>query len=391
MAANPLFLLGLGAMRISGSDAEKTIRYAIDQGINFIDTAYIYQNGKNEEMLGRALKDGYREKVFLATKLPLFLIKRSSDFDKYFNISLKRLKTNYIDYYLLHMLGDIKTLKKLFDLGLKDWILAKKESGEIRNIGFSFHGSKNDFIELIDYYHFDFCMVQYNYLDEYNQAGIEGIRYAALKNILVLVMEPLRGGLLVKNLPHKVQEFFRKNFPEESFVSIALRYPLSEPKVSLVLSGMRTIAEIDTNLKITKVAKLLSKEEIAIYSEARKLILENIRVDCTGCGYCLPICPKKVDIVSCFNLYNEYFNVSKRKSKLQYMQVTGLFGTKHSYASLCIHCKKCEPHCPQKIRISEELKLVKRKMEKFTFKAVRFFVKFRLNKKRKEKNDENQN
>jgi len=343
MVDNQLSILGLGAMRITGSDAEKTVRYAIDQGINFIDTAYIYQNGKNEEMLGRALMNGYRKKVFLATKLPLFLVKGPNDFDKFFNTSRKRLKTNYIDYYLLHMLGDVKTLKKLFDFGLKEWFLAKKDIGEIRNIGFSFHGSKADFIELIDYYRFDFCMVQYNYLDEYNQAGIEGIRYAADKNIPVLVMEPLRGGLLVKNLPSKVKDLFNEKFPEESYVSIALRYPLSEPTVSLVLSGMRTITEIDANLKTAENIKPLTDEEFSVYGKARELLLTNIKVDCTGCGYCLPTCPKKIDIISCFNLYNEYFNLSKRKSKLQYMQITGLFGTKHSYASLCIQCKKCEP------------------------------------------------
>ena len=389
MVDNQLSILGLGAMRITGSDAEKTVRYAIDQGINFIDTAYIYQNGKNEEMLGRALMNGYRKKVFLATKLPLFLVKGPNDFDKFFNTSRKRLKTNYIDYYLLHMLGDVKTLKKLFDFGLKEWFLAKKDIGEIRNIGFSFHGSKADFIELIDYYRFDFCMVQYNYLDEYNQAGIEGIRYAADKNIPVLVMEPLRGGLLVKNLPSKVKDLFNEKFPEESYVSIALRYPLSEPTVSLVLSGMRTITEIDANLKTAENIKPLTDEEFSVYGKARELLLTNIKVDCTGCGYCLPTCPKNIDIISCFNLYNEYFNFSKRKSKLQYMQITGLFGTKHSYASLCIQCKKCEPYCPQKIIISEQLMHVKRKMEKLAFKIVRFFVKFRINKKRKEKNNEN--
>ncbi len=365
-----LSTLGFGCMRFPKDEreTERQIIYAIENGVNYFDTAYIYPN--SETVLGRILSKGYRDRVKIATKMPPYLIKKYTDFDRIFNAQLERLQTDHIDYYLMHMLADVQTWNRLLSLGFLEWVEDKKKSKQIMNLGFSYHGGKEIFIELVDIFDWDFCMLQYNYLDENKQAGKTGLEYAYEKRLPIIVMEPLRGGKLVTNLPKEVYTLFDSSHIKRSPAEWALRWVWNHPEVMVVLSGMNSMEMIDENIRIASDAKAgdLDQNELEIFNKVKRILDEKTKVPCTGCNYCMP-CPSGVDIPTCFACYNEIEIEGKFSALKKYIMLTSL-KTEKKNASLCIKCKKCESHCPQKIIISEEMAKVGDALEGIYFKPL---------------------
>jgi len=371
-----LSALGLGCMRFPRKgvrlDQEKTtgmVKAAIAHGVNYFDTAYIYPG--SEEALGTALHDtGLRDKVKIATKLPLVLCKNSADFDKYFNRQLARLKTDRVDYYLMHMLCDTGRWELLKSMGIIEWIRRQKSQGKIINLGFSYHGGRHEFLQLIDAYDWDFCMIQYNYLDEHNQAGKSGLQYAAQKGLPVFVMEPLRGGMLANALPKAAAEIFASSGKGRTAVQWGLRWVWDQPEVTLLLSGMGDITQIEQNCAAAaeSSAGCLSDAEREAYPRAVKAINRATKVPCTACGYCMP-CPANVDIPTCLSCYNESHGKYVDGMRHYFMN-TGAISSKQSNASKCIDCGKCEEHCPQSIEIRSQLKKVRRRLESFWYRPL---------------------
>ncbi len=368
-----LSILGFGCMRFpkNTDDVEKQIVYAIENGVNFFDTAYTY--GKSEEILGKILAKGYRKKVKLATKLPPHLIKSYQDFDKIFNKQLQRLQTDYIDYYFIHALTDLKIWERLVKLGICEWINEKKKQGRIINLGFSYHGGENEFLKLIDGYDWDFCMIQYNYLDENKQAGRKGLCYAHEKQIPVIVMEPLRGGTLVKNLPSSVLKLMQKTDKAKTPAEWGLRWVWHHQEVTLLLSGMNDLAMVKENIKVASQVEGLNEKEKAMFQEIQKLMLNSSQIPCTGCNYCLP-CPYNVDIPTCFSCYNDYKIEGWGRGVVKYIMQTSLKQEAQN-ASRCTQCGICEKKCPQNIAIRSELTKVQKKLEGIHYRPMRFIIK----------------
>ena len=364
-----LSILGFGCMRfqrklgsIDFEEAEREVLSAIEQGVNYFDTAYIYPG--SEELLGKILeKNGCRDKINIATKLPHYMIRKPEDLDRYFAEQLQRLRTDHVDYYLMHMLPDVTTWERLKGLGVEQWLAKKKASGVIRNVGFSYHGNTNAFQALIDAYDWDFCQIQYNYIDEHTQAGRRGLQYAAAKGLPVIIMEPLRGGRLVNALPPKALKAFAAAEPKRTPAEWGLRWLWDQPEVTVVLSGMNSMEMVAENCRIASEAEAgeLTAEDRALYERVKAAINEKIKVGCTGCGYCMP-CPKGVDIPGAFRCYNARYTEGFYTGMKEYFMCTTLRG-KRSNASLCVKCGRCEQHCPQGIHIREELDNVKRVME----------------------------
>jgi predicted aldo/keto reductase-like oxidoreductase len=308
-----LSILGFGCMRLpskaGAADEAKSIaliRGAIARGVNYFDTAYVYQGGKNETVLGLALEGGYRERVKIATKLPPYMVRKLEGAQKIFSTQLERLKTDHIDYYLLHMLTGKSMFDRMDSLGVLEWMEGLKASGAIGNIGFSFHGAGRDFQEVLKAYPWDFCQIQYNYMDEQNQAGTAGLELAAALGITVIVMEPLRGGSLATKLPPEVQRVFKERGAGKSPAEWALRWVWNRSEVTLLLSGMNEEAQLEENLRIASDAKAgaLGQAEMGVFEEVRRILMEKTKVPCTACGYCMP-CPSGVSIPTCFSAYNE--------------------------------------------------------------------------------------
>ena len=363
-----LSILGYGCLRyskkgtaIDQEKAEKEMAYAIEQGVNYFDTAYTY--GGSEECLGTFLAKGFRDKVNIATKLPHYYVKKQGDMDRYFNEQLQRLRTDHIEYYLMHMLNDIATWERLVSLGITDWIEGKKKSGQIGQIGFSFHGGTEQFCKIIDAYDWDFCQIQYNYMDEYTQAGTAGLEYANKKGMPVIIMEPLRGGRLVNALPQGAKKIFAEAEPKRSAAEWGLRWIWNHPQVNVILSGMNDIEQVKENVRIASEAKAdsFTKEDQDVIERVKKEINRHIKVPCTGCSYCMP-CPQGVDIPTCFAAYNTRYTDSWFAGMKAYFMCTTL-KTNPTVASKCIGCGKCERRCPQGIHVREELKQVKKHME----------------------------
>jgi len=382
-----LSILGFGYMRLpqkkgGGIDEERAIRqlrYAIDHGINYVDTAPIYHFGKSEPILGRALADGYREKVRIATKLPPWSVFSRADMDRILAGQLEIFKTDHIDYYLLHSLGK-DSWDKLLRLGVLEFLDTAKKDGRIKNAGFSIHSNTETFKEIIDAYNWDFCQIQFNYLDEHNQAGIEGLKYAASKQIAVMVMEPLRGGNLAGHVPDDVQKIWDTAPVKRSAAEWGLRWVWNHPEVTVVLSGMNEEAHIDENLRVAETALpgSLTEPDLAVLEQARQTYRRLMKVDCTGCRYCMP-CPAGVNIPECFAFYNNtaFFPHSRENKFLYIGRLGGIMGDTPSYAGLCKHCGKCERICPQHIPIQQRLEEVSAVMEgrgmvvkRFAMKAV---------------------
>ncbi len=373
-----LSILGFGCMRFpmkgSSIDEPRTIamiRDSIEKGVNYFDTAYFYHAGKSESLLGEALSGGYRERVKIATKLPPFMVSKLEGAKKIFENQLSKLKTDYIDYYLLHMLSDTATFDRMVKIGVIEWMEQLKKEGTIRNIGFSFHGSKAEFEQLIKAYPWDFCQIQYNYLDENNQATRSGLELAYSLDIPVIVMEPLRGGKLVNNLPEEVIKEFKSHDPNSTPAEWALRWIWNHPEVTVILSGMSDENQVEENIKLASkmTPNSLTEEELTVFDRVRAILLEKTKVPCTGCGYCIP-CPAGVNIPGCFSSYNDKYLLRDKKSRIKYMQTLGVTSKKPAFASLCTECGKCERHCPQNIQIRKELKIVKKEMEGIFFKPI---------------------
>jgi predicted aldo/keto reductase-like oxidoreductase len=365
-----LSALGFGAMRlpmqkgrIDEERARNQIRLAIDKGVNYIDTAFLYHEGESEEFLGRALQDGYRQKVKLATKLPPSEVKKREDMNTILGIQLRKLQTDYIDYYLLHGL-EANSWRKLRDLGILEFLEEIKTAKKIKNAGFSFHGDYQTFKEIIDAYDWVFCQIQYNFLDEDIQAGTEGLHYAASKNIAVMVMEPLRGGMLASRLPKEVKKIYERANKQRSAAEWGLLWVWNHPEVTVVLSGMNHENQVIENIKTCEHALpgSMTPIELGIIGEVAKCYKRLIKVRCNGCGYCMP-CPYGVNIPLCFSFYNQYFTTD-RKLKTRALYGLNLMGgsSEPADASLCKNCGKCMKICPQQIAIPVELKNVSKRL-----------------------------
>ena len=377
---NKISVLGYGCMRFSSKgmklDYEKTakeIMEAYNAGVNYYDTAYVYSG--SEELLGRVLEENkIRDKVNIATKLPHYMIKTLKDIDDKFNEELKRLRTDHIDYYLMHMLTDIKSWERLKDLGIEKWIKDKKKSGQIKQIGFSYHGNSDMFCKLIDSYDWDICLIQYNYLDENSQAGKTGLQYAASKGIPVNIMEPLRGGRLVNQLPEKARKLFNNYEKKMSPAECSFRWLWNQKEILCVLSGMNSLEMVKENTSFADNAKVgeFTKEDQELLEKVVEAINEKMKVPCTGCRYCMP-CPRKVDIPGTFSAYNKYYTDSKFVALKEYFMCTALRKDATS-ASNCVKCGKCETHCPQGIEIRKELENARKKLESPIYKIVKKVV-----------------
>ena len=364
-----LSALGFGCLRfpqkhgrIDLEETEREILLAVEQGVNYFDTAYIYPG--SEAALGQILeRNGLRSRVNIATKLPHYLIKSREGLEKLFQEQLKRLRTDHVDYYLMHMLNDTDTWKRLQSLGIEDWIREKKASGAIGQVGFSYHGNSQVFCRLVDAYDWDFCQIQYNYMDEHSQAGRRGLHHAHAKGLAVIIMEPLRGGKLVNLLPEKAKKLFAAYPVKRSPAQWALRWLWDQKEVTVVLSGMNSMDMVRQNAATaadTRVGELTQPER-ALYASVVDAINENMKVGCTGCGYCQP-CPKGVDIPGTFAAYNRCYTEGKFWGLREHLMNTAL--RKNSTAAFnCVGCGKCERHCPQNIPIREKLQEASKELE----------------------------
>lgn len=372
---NDISILGFGCMRFSKKGnsididkAETEIMAAYKAGVNYYDTAYIYPG--SEVAVGEIFeRNGIREKINIATKLPQYMISSRAAIDKYFDEELSRLRTTYIDYYLMHHLTDVYMWEKLKTIGILEWIKDKKDSGQIRNIGFSYHGNTENFLKILNDFDWDFCQIQYNYLDENSQAGAEGLKAAAAKGIPVVIMEPLRGGKLVNMLPDMAKKTFADSGRSWTPAEWAFRWLYNQPEVTCVLSGMNSVEMVEENCRTADeaVAGHLTDEDFKLLSIVTEQIHEKEKVGCTGCRYCMP-CPKNVDIPGTFRCYNAMYTESKYEGRFEYAQTVGL--TKEpAFATQCIECGKCEKHCPQNIPIREKLKEADKALRPLPFKV----------------------
>ena len=374
---NDLSVLGFGCMRfrrkaggIDMEEMEKEILLAIDRGVNYFDTAYIYPG--SEAALGKVLeKNGLRKQVVIATKLPHYLIRDLDGLEKLFREQLRRLRTDYVDYYLMHMLNDVQTWHRLEQMGVREWVAERKASGAIRQVGFSYHGNTDMFCRILDAYDWEFCQIQYNYLDEHSQAGRRGLEYAAGKGIPVVIMEPLRGGRLVGMLPEKAKAMFDGFSVKRSYAEWGLRWLWDQKDVTVVLSGMNTEEMILENVRIASevLPRSVTEAEKDLYEQVVRVIREQVKVGCTACGYCQP-CPMGVDIPGAFAAYNRWYGEEKKGAFLDYLKCT-TFRKNGTAVSNCIGCGKCEKHCPQNIAIREELQNVRGTLETPLYRIIR--------------------
>lgn len=365
-----LSVLGFGCMRLPMKDqttvdearAIKQIRLAIDNGVNYVDSAPPYHSGESEKILGKALQDGYRKKVKIATKLTPFLLNKAEDMETMLNVQLKKLQTDHIDYYLLHGL-EADYWKKLQGFEVIKFLNKAKKDGKIVNMGFSFHGSLKTFKEIIEANDWTMCQILYNLLDEKTQAGTEGLKYAASKNLAVMVMEPLRGGLLAAKLPSEVQQIYENSGIKRSPAEWGLRWVWNHPEVTVALSGMNDESQVTENLKTAEIAmsNTMKPEELKVTTEVAQTFRRLLKVPCTGCQYCMP-CPNGVNIPGNFQVYNEYqMYGEEQKSRVMYgMMLMGGLNGKRADAALCKECKVCAERCPQHIAIPEKLKEVEK-------------------------------
>ena len=367
--------LGYGCMRFTkkgpGVDfakAEQEVMRAIESGVNYFDTAYLYPG--SEACLGEVLqKHQCRDDVLIATKLPQIMIRSAKAIEKTFQEQLKRLQTDYVDYYLMHMLTDPRDWEKLQSFGIEEWIRKHKEDGSIRNIGFSFHGDSDTFLKVLDLYDWDICQIQYNYLDETSQAGRIGLQAAADKGIPVVIMEPLRGGKLV-NIPKQAKEALQQSELGYTPAELGLRWLWNQPEVTCVLSGMNSMEMVEENIRIASDAEAgdFGDAEFALVDQIKGIIRAKEKVGCTGCRYCMP-CPAGVDIPGNFYYYNLMYLEKKNAARVEFAQNTAL-QKEPGFASQCIGCGKCEAQCPQNIKIREELKKADRHLRPPHFKAA---------------------
>lgn len=365
-------ILGYGCMRfpqINGRidvvRTERQLLSAVERGVNYFDTAYIYHGGRSESILGEVFSKGARSRVKIATKLPLYMVHSRKDMDNLLDVQMKRLKTDHIEYYLLHAVSDHAGWERLKRHGVIEFAEQAKKDGRISRFGFSYHGDKEDFKAIIDDYDWDMCQIQYNYIDENFQAGREGLEYAASKGIGVSIMEPLRGGSLVRKMPPEIQKIWDSAAVSRTAADWAFRWLWDQPAVTTVLSGMNEESQIEENTQLADMVhtNMLTAEELSLYERVRTEYYRLMKVGCTGCGYCMP-CPAGVDIPFCFSYYNAKHLFKAKNAQWQYTAFAGgIMSGKPSMASLCKQCGKCEKACPQHIPIMEKLKEVAEDME----------------------------
>jgi len=339
---------------IDETAAREMIQYAIEHGVNYFDTAYPYHGGQSEVFLGKYLKP-CREKVLIATKLPTWLVQGRDDFERFLGEQLNRLQTDHIDFYLLHGLNR-QSWAKMKELDVIDFLNQVLADGRIRYAGFSFHDDVKIFKEIVDSYHWAICQIQYNYFDEYYQAGKEGLNYAASKGTGVVIMEPLRGGKLTDRIPVQIQKLWDSSPVRKTPAEWALSWVWNHSGVSTVLSGMSSMAQVVENIRIAGDAKAgtLSKAELQVVAGVCEAYRNMLQIGCTGCAYCVP-CPNGVNIPLNFSLYNDSFMF--KDEDLNFMLYNHML-TPEQKASNCAECSECEEHCPQQIKIPEELKKV---------------------------------
>jgi predicted aldo/keto reductase-like oxidoreductase len=373
-----LSVLGYGCMRlptkvggpasslIDKDKAIEQIKYAIDHGVNYFDTAFPYHLGASETFLGdHILSTDLREKIKIATKLPCMTIFKKEAIRETFDKQLKKLKVEYIDYYLLHSLEGV-SWDRMLELGIIEFMDEVKASGKVKKMGFSFHGKKSDFMRICDGYEFDFVQVQYNILDESFQAGIEGIEYAHSKGMGVIVMEPLRGGSLVGKMPPAVQKVYDTADVKREPVDWAFRYILNHPAVTLLLSGMNVDEHIKQNIEVVEdaFASSMTEKEIKIINDVKKTYDDLLQIGCTGCAYCMP-CPVGIDIPAAFKNLNNYHMFGKMGARISHAAYLGIQtedGQPH-FTSACIDCGKCEEKCPQHLDIRGAFPQVQKELE----------------------------
>jgi predicted aldo/keto reductase-like oxidoreductase len=360
-SGNPISLLGFGCMRFarsgSGIDvprAEEQLMRAIELGVNYLDTAYVYPG--SEACLGQVLdRNGCRDSVNIATKLPQYLVRSTSAADRYLDEELSRLRTDHIDYYLMHMITDVASWERLCQLGIEGWIDRRRAAGQIRNVGFSFHGSSDMFLRVLDAYDWDFCQIQYNYVDEHTQAGREGLMAAAERGIPVIIMEPLRGGNLVDGLPREAKRLIAEDPHGWGPAELALRWLWDQPQVTCVLSGMNSLQMVEENCRVASSVRAgeFGEPERELVARVRELIAASTKVGCTGCRYCQP-CPAGIDIPALFSAWNSMYLEGKSRGRHQYYQTVEL-RDHPAFASACLGCGRCERLCPQHIPVREAI------------------------------------
>lgn len=358
--------LGFGTMRLPmigtgpAIDEEKTIpllRAGIDLGINYIDTAYTYNDGASEIVVGKALLQGYRQKVRIATKLPSWLVQTRADMDRCFEQQLERLQVPHVDFYLLHSM-DSSRWPRLRDAGVLEWLEERRGRGQIKHAGFSFHDAPQAFAPIADGYDWEFCQIQFNYLDEHNQAGLAGLDHAAAKGLAVIVMEPLRGGILANPAPEIAALWVDNRFTPAQH---GLRWVWNHPQVATVLSGMNSLEQVRQNVAAADSVEpgSLSGAELAAANRARQAYLSKTTVPCTGCKYCQP-CPQGVDIPTMFALANDgamFDNWDHQRRRYHWVKKG------NTSPEACTNCGLCAEKCPQRLEIPRLLQEVKAKLE----------------------------
>lgn len=366
-------VLGLGAMRlptkngrINKEEASKLVNYAIDNGVNLIDTAYLYHNGESELFL-KAILQERRNDILIATKLPVWFVKNSGDLDSYLDKQLERLGVDCIDFYYLHSLN-YKAFKQLMEYDLFSFLDRIKKEKKVKHIGFSYHDNYDGFKKIIDSYDWDMCLLQYNFIDDDAQAGKRGVKYAYENDVSVFVMEPLKGGLLADNVPQEVKDKMVNENIQDKPSRWALRWVFNHEEVTCVLSGMSNIEQLDENIQtaIDTDVNSISSSQLDAYNNIKKIYKTLIKIPCTQCNYCMP-CPYGVDIPACFKIYNNKHIFGKTN---EYFQLSGLNGGNGSYASKCRSCGICISKCPQKINIPRKLMDVSGELEFFGFSTI---------------------
>ena len=364
-----LSILGFGAMRlpvlagdttkIDIPQAKEMVRYAFDQGVNYLDTAYPYHGGESENFCAQVLKDGYREKIKLATKLPVWEVQTPEDMPRLLTEQLKKLEVEYIDFYLLHALSS-KTWPNIVKMDYKSFLEKARAAGKIKYLGFSFHDDINLFKEIVDDYPWDFCQIQLNYLDENYQAGIEGMKYAAAKGMGIVIMEPLRGGMLARtDLPDDISQIWDSAQTRRSPAEWALKYLWNLPETGVILSGMSTLEQTRENVRVASEStpNSLTPEENTLITRVKEIFSSRMLVNCTRCNYCMP-CPRGVNIPENFWAYN-HDSIFNDFARAKYWTSSWL--TEKQRASNCVQCGLCETKCPQNISIMHHLQKIKEK------------------------------
>jgi predicted aldo/keto reductase-like oxidoreductase len=365
-----LSALGFGCMRlplkgqaVDEPRAVRQIRFAIDNGVNYVDTAPPYHGGESEKILGKALQDGYRSKVKIATKLTPFMLRQPGDMQKMLDTQLQKLQTSRIDYYLLHGL-EAESWKKLQSFGAIKFLERSQADGKIVNMGFSFHGSLKNFKEIIAANDWVMCQIQYNLLDEKLQAGTEGLKYAAAQKLAVMVMEPLRGGNLAAKLPKQAQQFYNNAKTKRGSAEWALRWVWNHPEVTVALSGMNEENQVSENIKTAQTAlpNSMTPDELAVTKNVADAYRKLLKIPCTGCQYCMP-CINGVNIPRSFQAYNDfYLSDDQQHARGTAFLMSGLTEVRAD-AELCRQCRQCVERCPQNIDIPEKLKEIAKELE----------------------------